>query len=78
MHPSLWRQAQLNANMDSLRLRRDLAGSGYDISNITFIAGATGWIVIDPLTVEPAARAARELVNAHLGERPVTAVIYTP
>ena len=37
----------------------------------------TGWIVIDPLTVEPAARAALELANTHLGERPVVAVIYT-
>ena len=50
---------------------------GYDISNITFIEGQTGWIVIDPLTVEPAARAALELANTHLGERPVVAVIYT-
>ena len=50
---------------------------GYDISNITFIAGDTGWIVIDPLTAEPCAKACLDLANAHLGERPVVAVIYT-
>jgi alkyl sulfatase BDS1-like metallo-beta-lactamase superfamily hydrolase len=50
---------------------------GYDISNVTFIAGDTGWIVIDPLTVEPCAKACLDLANAHLGERPVVAVIYT-
>ncbi|MEI7546566.1 MAG: alkyl sulfatase dimerization domain-containing protein, partial [Actinomycetota bacterium] len=50
---------------------------GYDISNITFIAGATGWIVVDPLTVEPCAKACLDLANSTLGARPVTAVIYT-
>ena len=78
VHPSLWRQAQLNAQHGLFEVAEGIwQVRGYDISNITFIAGETGWIVIDPLTVEPAARAARELVNAHLGERPVTAVIYT-
>ena len=50
---------------------------GYDISNVTFIAGETGWIVIDPLTSEPTARACLELADEHLGARPVVAVIYT-
>jgi alkyl sulfatase BDS1-like metallo-beta-lactamase superfamily hydrolase len=48
-----------------------------DISNVTFISGETGWIVIDPLTSEETARAALDMVNEHLGERPVRAVIYT-
>ena len=50
---------------------------GYDISNITFVEGDTGWIVIDPLTVEGCARDCLALANAQLGERPVVAVIYT-
>ena len=50
---------------------------GYDISNITFIEGETGWIVIDPLTIEGTARDCLALANEHLGERPVTGVIYT-
>ena len=46
-------------------------------ANVTFIAGATGWIVIDPLTVEGCARDCLALADATLGARPVTAVIYT-
>lgn len=78
VHPSLWRQARLNAEHGLFEVAEGIwQVRGYDISNITFIAGETGWIVIDPLTVEPAARAALELANTHLGERPVVAVIYT-
>ena len=50
---------------------------GVDLSNITFIAGDTGWIVIDPLTASETAAFALELLHAHLPERPVHAVIYT-
>ena len=44
---------------------------------MTIIRGQTGWILIDPLTGIETAKAALELVNATLGERPVTAVIYS-
>lgn len=78
VNPSLWRQAQLNAEHGLFAVADKVwQVRGYDISNITFIEGATGWIIIDPLTVEPAARAALQLANEHLGERPVVAVIYT-
>jgi alkyl sulfatase BDS1-like metallo-beta-lactamase superfamily hydrolase len=50
---------------------------GYDISNITFIKGTEGWVVIDPLTTDATARASYELITSHLGHRPVTGVIYT-
>jgi alkyl sulfatase BDS1-like metallo-beta-lactamase superfamily hydrolase len=78
VHPSLWRQAQLNGIHGLFEVAPGVwQARGYDISNVTFVAGATGWIVIDPLTVEPCARACLDLANAHLGERPVVAVIYT-
>ncbi len=78
VHPSLWRQAQLNAIHGLFEVAPGMwQARGYDISNITFIEGATGWIVIDPLTVEGCARDCLALANEHLGERPVTAVIYT-
>ena len=77
-NPSLWRQAQLNGIHGLFEVAPGVwQARGYDISNVTFIAGDTGWIVIDPLTVEPCARACLDLANAHLGERPVVAVIYT-
>jgi len=44
---------------------------------MTFVEGDTGWIVFDPLTASETARAAKELVDEHLGERPVVAVIYS-
>ncbi|MFM8529073.1 MAG: MBL fold metallo-hydrolase, partial [Ilumatobacteraceae bacterium] len=78
VHPSLWRQAQLNNIHGLFEVAPGVwQARGYDISNITFIEGATGWIVIAPLTAEPCAKACLDLANAHLGERPVVAVIYT-
>lgn len=78
VNPSLWRQAQLNNIHGLFEVAPGCwQARGYDISNITFIAGATGWIVIDPLTIEGTARACLDLANAELGTRPVVAVIYT-
>ncbi|NIB31191.1 MBL fold metallo-hydrolase [Pseudonocardia sp. MCCB 268] len=47
------------------------------ISNMTQIEGDAGFIVTDPLTCVETARAAIDLVRAHLGDRPVTAVIFS-
>ena len=78
VHPSLWRQARLNQPHGLFKVDEGLwQARGYDISNITFIEGETGWIIIDPLTTEWTARACLDLANEHLGERPVKAVIYT-
>ncbi len=78
VNPSLWRQARLNNIAGLFEVSPQIYQvRGMDISNVTFLAGATGWIVIDPLTAQETARAALELVNEHLGERPVHAVIYT-
>ena len=41
------------------------------------IKGDDGWVIIDPLTTSFTAKACLDLANATLGERPVTAVIYT-
>ncbi|MEO6652585.1 MAG: alkyl sulfatase dimerization domain-containing protein [Ilumatobacteraceae bacterium] len=78
VNPSLWRQAQLNNIHGLFEVAPKVwQARGYDISNITFIEGDRGWIVIDPLTVEGCARDCLQLANDTLGERPVTAVIYT-
>lgn len=78
VHPSLWRQARLNAEHGLFEVASGIwQVRGYDISNVTFIAGTTGWIVIDPLTSGDCARESLALANEHLGTRPVTAVIYT-
>jgi len=78
VNPSLWRQAKLNAIHGLFEVAPGLwQARGYDISNISFVAGERGWIVIDPLTSASCARACLELANQTLGARPVTAVIYT-
>ena len=50
---------------------------GYDMSNITFVRGDSGWIVFDPLMTVECAQAAKALVDEELGELPVRAVIYS-
>ena len=49
---------------------------GFDLANISFIKGDTGWIVFDPLTAAETARAALEFINEKLGKRPVVGVVY--
>lgn len=78
VHPALWEQARLNRAHGLFEVAPRLwQVRGYDISNISFIAGDSGWIVIDPLTSTDSARASLDLANEHLGARPVVAVIYT-
>ncbi|HEY8516828.1 MAG TPA: alkyl sulfatase dimerization domain-containing protein [Candidatus Binatia bacterium] len=78
VHPSLWRQAQLNTRAGLFEVVDGIYQvRGLDLANVTFVRGDSGWIVIDPLTSEETARAALALVREHLGERPVRAVIYT-
>lgn len=78
VHPNLWRQAQLNALHGLFKVtERIYQVRGFDISNISFIEGDTGIIIIDPLTTAETARAALQLYREHRGDRPVTGMIYT-
>ena len=78
VNPSLWRQAKLNGLNGLFEVVDGIYQvRGYDLSNVTFLRGETGWIVIDPLITVESAGAALALVNRELGERPVRAVIYT-
>ena len=78
VNPSLWRHAQLNANiglyevMDGVYQLR-----GFDIANITLIDGKTGWILVDPLTARESSKAALDFARQHLGNKPVSAIIFT-
>ena len=78
VNPSLWRQAQLLSMSGLFQVSDNIwQVRGFDLANITFVKGETGWIVIDPLTTNEAAKAAYDLVTEKLGQRPVVAVIYT-
>ncbi|EOI8019165.1 MULTISPECIES: alkyl/aryl-sulfatase [Vibrio] len=78
VNPSLWRNAQLNMINGLFEVADGIYQvRGYDLSNITFIKGDTGWIVFDPLISQETAKAALDFINSELGERPVTAVFYS-
>jgi alkyl sulfatase BDS1-like metallo-beta-lactamase superfamily hydrolase len=78
VNPSLWRNTQLVIQYGLFEVTKNIYQvRGYDLSNITFIKGKTGWIVFDPLISPETASAALELINKELGERPVVAVIYS-
>ncbi|MGH7898117.1 MAG: MBL fold metallo-hydrolase, partial [Candidatus Binatia bacterium] len=68
VNPSLWRQAQVNALHGLFEVVDGIYQvRGYDVSNMTWIRGASGWIVVDPLTSEETAAAAAALARKHLG-----------
>ncbi len=78
VHPSLWRQARLNNLHGLFEVTEGVYQvRGYDLSNMTLIEGERGWIVVDPLTARETAEAAFALVGRTLGERPISAIIFT-
>lgn len=79
IHPSLQRQAILNMGYGLYEVLPDKIYQirGFDLTNITFIKGQTGWIIFDPLTTAESARAALKFINDTLGQRPVTGVVYS-
>ena len=78
VNPSLWRQSILNAIDGLFEVVPGIYQvRGLDLSNITFVEGQTGVLVIDPLISVETAAAALTLYRTHRGDRPVMAVIYT-
>jgi len=79
IHPSLQRQAILNMAYGLYEVvpGRIYQVRGFDLANISFIKGDTGWIVFDVLTAKETAAAALRFVNEQLGEQPVVAVVYS-
>lgn len=78
VNPSLWRQSSLVAKQGLYEVVEGIYQvRGLDLSNISFVEGDTGVIVIDPLISVETARAALQLYRSKRGDRPVTAVIYT-
>ncbi len=76
VNPSLWRHTQLNHLYGLFEVTDGIYQvRGYDMTNITFIKGDTGWIVFDPLMSVECAQAAKQLVDEQLGVYPVKAVV---
>ena len=79
IHPSLQRVSRLNQNYGLYEVVPGIYQvRGLDLSDVSFVRGENGWIVIDPLLTTEPARAAWNLFQEHVGEGlPVTAVIYS-
>lgn len=77
INPSLQRQAVLNMAYGLYEVVPDKIYQvrGFDLANITFIKGNTGWIIFDTLTAKETAKAALDFINEKLGKRPVVAVV---
>ncbi|MEU9593724.1 alkyl sulfatase dimerization domain-containing protein [Streptomyces sp. NPDC048193] len=77
-HPSLWRQSRLTARQGLYEVVPGVYQvRGLDLSNITFVEGDRGVLVIDPLISAEVAAAALALYREHRGDRPVTVVLHT-
>ncbi|KAI0557804.1 alkyl sulfatase [Gracilaria domingensis] len=85
INPSLYRVAQLNMHYGLFTVLEDKIYQvrGFDLSNITFVKGKSGWIVMDPLISKECSEMALSLVNYELYTKkgqappPVTAIIYS-
>ncbi len=78
VNPSLWRQSQLLMLSGLYEVADGIYQvRGADLSNITFIEGPNGIVVVDPLISEETARYALDFYYQHRPRKPVVAVIYT-
>ncbi|MDE1184829.1 alkyl sulfatase dimerization domain-containing protein [Paraburkholderia sp.] len=79
VNPSLWRNAKLNMHHGLFQVVDGIwQVRGYDLSVMSIIRGDQGWIVVDPfVTSEVATAVWKQLVIPHLGDKPITHVIYT-
>lgn len=78
VNPSLWNNAQMNHYYGLFEVTPGIFQvRGYDVTNMTFVQSDNGWIIIDPMSNVECAKAALQLINSKIGERPVNAIIYT-
>ncbi len=78
VNPSLWRQAKLNNIRGLFQVQEGIYQlRGFDLANMTLIDSDNGWIVVDPLTTTETASAALAFAREHLGNKAVTAIVFT-
>jgi alkyl sulfatase BDS1-like metallo-beta-lactamase superfamily hydrolase len=78
VNPSLWRQATINNNYGLFKVTDGVYQlRGFDLSNMSIIEGHTGWIIVDPLTTKETAAAAIAFAREHLGNKPISAIVFT-
>ena len=78
VNPKLWIQGKLNLNAGLFKVTDNIYQiRGFNLANMTFIKGNTGWIVIDCLSTKETAEAAIQFASNYFGEIPVSAAIIT-
>ncbi|KTD57601.1 alkyl/aryl-sulfatase [Legionella shakespearei] len=78
VNPSLWRQSQLVKMGGLFQVNEHIYQvRTADLSNITFIEGPQGIVIVDPLISTETAKASLDLYFKHRPKKPVVAVIYT-
>ena len=76
VNPSLWENSKNNHAYGLFKVTDGIYQvRGYDMANLTLIESDNGWIVFDPLMSVECTKAAMDLAEKNLGERPVKAVI---
>lgn len=78
-HPGLWRQGQLNSKQGLYEITPGIYQvRAFDLSNVTFVEGKEGVIVIDPLISCECAKAALEIYQEFRGHgRRIMGMIYS-
>lgn len=75
-NPSLWRNTQLNATYGLFEVTDGIYQvRGYDMANITFVCGDTGWIIFDCGNYTETSKAALELFESEFGEAHISAIV---
>ena len=78
VNPSLWRQSKVIMHRGLYQVDEGIYQlRGFDLANISIIEGDSGWIVVDPLTTEATAREAIAFARQHLGDKPISAILFT-
>lgn len=78
VNPSLWRHALLNTKHGLFQVTDGIYQvRGQSAANLTVVEGQTGYIVIDPAATTEVASYNMNMVYAHVGRKPVLAMIYS-
>lgn len=75
-NPGLWRNTQLNSYFGLFEVVEGIYQvRGYDVANVTFVKGDSGWIVFDCGTGIETASASLKLFEEEFGEAHISAVV---
>lgn len=78
VNPSLWRQSKLVVKSGLFKVAEHIYQvRTADLSNITFVEGPEGIVIMDPLVSTETAKATLDLYFQHRPKKPIVAVIYS-